>query len=411
MKKEIFLHYCQCLHQIYGIPVRVYKNDLLILKEELVPLPAAFEDLLGKDLRMRASATEEDFVLFQSVNLLSYGYVRNKNSTLSVLLGPIPSVEINRDSFLGSTLKIKDVPISDAVYQSIENYLNAIPIMQIGRVGYILSSLIAVTQGKIVTPDSMKVVKPSPEFDVPIHREVMYHFEDLVFGEIEKSNYYDYERRFLTLIKNGMTDQLTRMWQEASGNVMTSGSEYTSLRTAKDKCIIAIGIVSNAVLETGIPQEDIYRMRNAYITKTENCHDIKKLVDLRFNMMVDFCQQVEYEKYKNVSDVPIVNQAVAYINEHCDRRITLQELADHVHASKSYFCSEFSKSMGVSVIAYIQAQKIKRAKQFLVLSEKPLSEISELLSFSSQSYFQNIFKRITGMTPTQFRKQNKMSGS
>ena len=124
-------------------------------------------------------------------------------------------------------------------------------------------------------------------------------------------------------------------------------------------------------------------------------------------MILDFCRHAEQMQYKT-TNVPIVNYAIQYINENAGNKITLQEIANHVHAGKSYLCSEFGKAVGIGINQYIQEQKIKRAKQYLLLTEKSLVEISNLLSFSSQSYFQKVFKEITGITPKEFRNQSKL---
>lgn len=58
---------------------------------------------------------------------------------------------------------------------------------------------------------------------------------------------------------------------------------------------------------------------------------------------------------------------------------------------------------------YINQRKIEEAQRLLRFSDKSLSAISNYLSFSSQSHFQNVFKKVTGETPTAFQKQFKIS--
>ena len=59
---------------------------------------------------------------------------------------------------------------------------------------------------------------------------------------------------------------------------------------------------------------------------------------------------------------------------------------------------------------YIQKEKIARAKNLLVYSDRSILEISEYLCFNSQSHFGKVFKKETGMTPRQYRQENHLSG-
>ena len=71
--------------------------------------------------------------------------------------------------------------------------------------------------------------------------------------------------------------------------------------------------------------------------------------------------------------------------------------------SPEYLSTRFKQVTQTSIPDYISRQKILEAKRLLRLTDKPLSEISEYLSFSSQSYFQNVFKKIAGITPLEYR--------
>ena len=61
--------------------------------------------------------------------------------------------------------------------------------------------------------------------------------------------------------------------------------------------------------------------------------------------------------------------------------------------------------MGIS--QYINRQKIIEAKRFLRFTDKSLAEISGYFDFSSQSYFQKLFKEQTGMTPSEYRARGE----
>jgi AraC-like DNA-binding protein len=84
----------------------------------------------------------------------------------------------------------------------------------------------------------------------------------------------------------------------------------------------------------------------------------------------------------------------------------VEDVAEHINRSRSYLMRRFKAETGMQVNAYITDCKMSEACDLLMYSHTPLSEISVYLGFSSQSYFQNVFKKQFGMTPMQYRKSN-----
>ena len=95
----------------------------------------------------------------------------------------------------------------------------------------------------------------------------------------------------------------------------------------------------------------------------------------------------------NPSNSPVVNRIVKYVNENIADKIIVEELAQLVHTNRSFLSSKFKSEMGIPLIDYNAKQKIAEAKRLLLYSDKSLSSIAAYLSFSSQSHFQNTFKK------------------
>ena len=79
-------------------------------------------------------------------------------------------------------------------------------------------------------------------------------------------------------------------------------------------------------------------------------------------------------------------------------------MAAFIRRSRSYITKKFKKELGFDISSFIMRCKLEEAKSLLTYTNKSLSEISSYLCFSSQSYFQNVFKKKYGMTPLQYRK-------
>lgn len=87
-------------------------------------------------------------------------------------------------------------------------------------------------------------------------------------------------------------------------------------------------------------------------------------------------------------------------------RVSMSQLAKEVGMSYSLFRREFSRVKGYSPSRFFQIQKIRQAKQMLQNTDLSLKAIAYSLDFESPTYFSTLFKKQTGMSPTEYRKQN-----
>ncbi len=78
-------------------------------------------------------------------------------------------------------------------------------------------------------------------------------------------------------------------------------------------------------------------------------------------------------------------------------------LSRELNHEYSYISRLFSEVEGVTIEKYFIAQKIEKVKELLVYDELTLSEIAEMLNYSSVAYLSNQFKKVTGLTPTHFK--------
>lgn len=102
----------------------------------------------------------------------------------------------------------------------------------------------------------------------------------------------------------------------------------------------------------------------------------------------------------------IVN-AVNYILQHSDKKITQQQVADVCFVNKSYLSHIFKCETGISFVDYISLVKITRAKKIIKESDIMIFEIAEKLGFDDADYFCRKFKTITGMTPKTYREKQR----
>ena len=96
-----------------------------------------------------------------------------------------------------------------------------------------------------------------------------------------------------------------------------------------------------------------------------------------------------------------------YIDLHFKEALTLDLLSDEAHMNKYYLSHSFKKEYGVSPINYLISRRINESKYLLAETDLSMSQIAQLLGFSSLSYFSQTFRKTQGMSPMEFRQSSK----
>jgi len=108
---------------------------------------------------------------------------------------------------------------------------------------------------------------------------------------------------------------------------------------------------------------------------------------------------------KLIEEVKIVLIGLIHYHPEMLEKVSIPKyLADKFHTSYQHISSLFSSKEGITIEKYFINQKIEKAKELLVYNELTLSEISYKLGYSSVQHLSNQFKKITGFTPSDFKK-------
>jgi len=103
-------------------------------------------------------------------------------------------------------------------------------------------------------------------------------------------------------------------------------------------------------------------------------------------------------------DPPAVASAKEFVQAHVEETISLEQVVDHVHVSRFYFCKLFKKSTGLTLTEYIARVRVEKAKALLSDPSRRISEIVFASGFGSIPRFNSVFKRHVGMPPSEYRE-------
>ena len=224
-------------------------------------------------------------------------------------------------------------------------------------------------------------------------------FDDDAYSEEHTT--YEFETRMLNLVKNGDMNGLLELVKNSSTGRPGKVAK-TYLRQLKNIFISTATLVSRAAILGGLPTEEALSLSDRYIQHCENHTEPEQIMNLQYHMVLDYTSLVA--KLKNGTEYnKFLRTVTGYIREHLSDKITVEQMAKDLFISRSYLSTRFKKETGETLSSYIQRQQIERAKEYLKNTSKSILEISTCLGFSSQGYFQNVFKKHTGMTPKDFR--------
>ncbi|RED65537.1 response regulator [Cohnella lupini] len=101
----------------------------------------------------------------------------------------------------------------------------------------------------------------------------------------------------------------------------------------------------------------------------------------------------------------LIDKSIAYISANYTSEISLQQLANLVHMSKNYFCLQFKQHTGLNFIDYLIRLRIGKAKELLRNHGLKIYEVAERAGFNDVKYFSKLFKRMTGLSPVDYRER------
>lgn len=220
---------------------------------------------------------------------------------------------------------------------------------------------------------------------------------------------YLFEQRILDYIRQGNVEGLKEMlYQVAQTHPLPEGPVAdTPLRQSKNIFLGMVVLVGKmAAIPGGVDVEEAYQLIEAYSQECERMLSVDSVNNLRLHMLLDFAARVARSQTPQQLSTDVYN-CVQYIQGHINGPVFVDDLAEHIGKSRSYITEKFKRETGVSIGQFITNARIAEAKNLLLYTDKPLGEISSYLYYSSQSYFQNVFKKSVGCTPMEYRNRQK----
>ena len=129
--------------------------------------------------------------------------------------------------------------------------------------------------------------------------------------------------------------------------------------------------------------------------------DYSQLADVVKEGLRRLCDR--YAKSLARAGNPAVQEARRFMWEHYARRLTLGEIAAHVHLNPQYFSVLFKRETGQSVVDHLTHLRLEQAKCLLKDTSLPINQVAGQVGYEDPDYFSRLFHKVNGISPRQYR--------
>ena len=196
------------------------------------------------------------------------------------------------------------------------------------------------------------------------------------------------------------TAALERMVAQLTENVVVKLKDQSLI---VPYLVVMVSGVLGQVSQDGVDLTEAERIVTAFSTRGRHpvsARDIGEMLRQFFRQTLAALDQ-SLQSYQQ----KLLGKVKQYIDAHLqDSQLRLENIADEVHVTHSHLSRIFKRSEGINVSDYITQKRIEKATQLLRSTSESISFVSEQVGYASPYYFSACFKKVTGMTPSEYRK-------
>lgn len=213
---------------------------------------------------------------------------------------------------------------------------------------------------------------------------------------------YAYENEMIELISRGSGHKAQLMMGNFSQLVMESRNQEP-LRNMKNYAIILNTLLRKAVEKGGVHPIYIDKLSAEFARSIERTARKKDFDPLLQQMIRKYCALVKKHALRRYA--PLVQKAIVRIDMDLAGDLSLSAHAKALNVSPGYLSTLFKKETGVTLTEFVTRRRMEHAAALLRETKLPVSLIAQRCGIGDDNYFIRLFRRYTGFTPKQFRKE------
>jgi len=172
----------------------------------------------------------------------------------------------------------------------------------------------------------------------------------------------------------------------------------------KARVLELVIVISRAAVEGGAQLDKLLGLNYSFVSSLSGISQFEEICSWTVNVLNTFLDTV-YES-RNIKNARLLSDAMRYINENYNRNLTLESVAQHVYISPFYLSHMFKEELGFTFLEYLTKLRIEEAKKLLMEKDMTIIEVASEVGYEDAGYFSKVFKKYTGISPAQYRKNN-----
>lgn len=274
--------------------------------------------------------------------------------------------------------------------------------------GFGFTVTIAVSSGGVSAlelPEKLKECLGSLEYKSYIGTNSIIQYSDLnsFFRYEDYSTLDKYQKQLLESIKSG-NEGLVRVTTQNISRYVTTNN--ININYMKNFYYITLSAINNIRISVSAVDADKKHEEGKDIASLlkliEKSDSEEELNSLLEDVAVRIAGKVN--NFNNRSIKLILRKAIDYIQEHYSEQVTLNEVAENIYVSTFYISRMFKRELGISFVDYLNDVRIEKAKELLKDVKYKTYEVAEMVGIPDPHYFSKIFKKYSGMTPSEYKE-------
>lgn len=144
-----------------------------------------------------------------------------------------------------------------------------------------------------------------------------------------------------------------------------------------------------------------------YVLKVSIMDELPDAIEKAIGNLNQLRKEIEKNEKDPLEQLSLIQQIDQYIEQNYKNKLSLDDIAEALHINSSYLSRVYKLKRGRNLFDAILNLRIEAAKDYLINTDMRTYEISELVGVEDASYFSKMFKKITGVSPKEYRKQEK----
>jgi two-component system response regulator YesN len=214
---------------------------------------------------------------------------------------------------------------------------------------------------------------------------------------------YELECQLIAKVKIGDRTGAKELLNSLLGKIMFHNPG--NLNLLKARLVELLSVLSRAAAMGGVDINALLAKNMEYINKVLMIDTQEDICVWISHALDNFIESVyTSQDTRKMSQLKPVIELMQY---HYDQPLTLADMAKAAHLSVSRLAHLFREQMGITPVDFLTNTRIDHAKRMLLTTDNNCTRICYDVGYNNQSYFTRVFKQITGLTPREFRNQNK----